>query len=101
MRWQIYGVWASLAASALGIGLIVSATNPDTASVQVKILFFITLFILFLSAATAVIFSIKNRLVRLRALSDSAFDPIFYDSFLRGLFMSIIFTILLLIKRFF
>lgn len=99
MRWQIYGVWASMVVSLVGLGFIVWTVEPQVASPQVKALFFIVLFILVWSTATLVIFSIKNRLVRSRALSESASDLIFYDSFLTGLFISVIFVAAILIRR--
>ena len=97
---QIYGAWTSLIISLAGLGLIIRATEPQTSLLQVRVLFFVAIFILAWSVATLVIFSIKNRLVKSRALSESASDPIFYDSFLTGLFISIIFVAVILIKRF-
>ena len=101
MRWQIYGVWASLLVSLAGLGLIVWKVEPQTASLQIKTLFFIAIFSLVWSAATVIIFSIKNRRTRLRTPGESAYDPIFYDAFLTGLFISVIFIAILLIKRVF
>jgi hypothetical protein len=101
MLWQIYGVWAAVIVSLLGLGLVVLKTEPQIVSPQVKALFFIALFILIWSALTIIIFSIKNRLVRSRALSESAHDPIFYDSFFRGLLTATVLIAALLIKKFF
>lgn len=100
MKWQIYGVWVALVSSLIGLGLIVWKIEPQAASLLVKTLFFITLFILVWGAATLAIFSIKNRLVRSHALSGSAFEPIFYDSFLTGFFISTILAVAVLIKKF-
>ncbi|MBI2670330.1 MAG: hypothetical protein HYX20_04270 [Candidatus Yanofskybacteria bacterium] len=99
MQWQIYGVWATLVSSLFGLALIIWKIEPQAASLLVKTLFFITLFMLVWSAATLVIFSIKKRLVKSRALSKIAYEPIFYDSFLMGLFFSIIILVAVLIRK--
>ncbi|OGN04471.1 MAG: hypothetical protein A2831_02855 [Candidatus Yanofskybacteria bacterium RIFCSPHIGHO2_01_FULL_44_17] len=99
MRWQIYGVWISLVISLIGLGFIVWTTEPQTATSPIKALFFITIFILIWSSATAIIFSIKSRLIKSRALTDGASEPIFYDSFFKGLAIAIILIAVLLIKR--
>src|SRR3989344_3660100 len=98
MRWQIYGVWAAFVSSLIGLVLIIWKIEPQTASLLVKTLFFITLFILVWSVTTLAVFSVKNRLVKLRALSQTAYEPIFYDSFLVGLFFSIIVLLIILIR---
>ena len=100
MKWQIYGVWVTLVSSLIGLGLIVWKTGPAAALFNIKILFFIALFILIWSIATLAIFSIKNRLIKSRALSKAAYEPIFYDSFLMGLFFSIITMAFILIRKF-
>jgi len=100
MRWQIYGVWAAFVSSLIGLVLIIWKIEPQTASLLVKTLFFITLFILVWSVTTLAVFSVKNRLVKLRALSQTAYEPIFYDSFLVGLFFSIIVLLIILIRKF-
>ncbi len=82
-----------------GLGLIVWKVDPVSASPILKVSFFITLFILIWSVATTVIFSIKHNLVRSRALGEAANEIIFYDSFLTGLFVSVILIIIALIKR--
>ena len=101
MRWQIYGVWASFFIALTGLCLIVWAAEPQTASLQIKALFFVAVFILVWSATTAIIFYIKNRRARSRTPGESAYDPIFYDSFLTGLFISVIFIAIILIKKVF
>lgn len=101
MKWQIYGVWISLLVSLAGLGFIVWAVEPQTASLQIKALFFAAIFICIWSAATTIIFSIKNRRVNSRTSSESAFDPIFYDSFLTGLFIAVIFMAAIFIKKLF
>lgn len=101
MGWQIYGVWTSLVISLVGLGLIVWKIEPQAASPLVKTLFFITLFILIWSMTTLAVFSVKNRLVKSRALSKTAYEPIFYDSFLMGLFFSIVILSIILIRKFF
>ena len=99
MKWQIYGVWVSLLVSLVGLGLIVWKIEPQTASLQIKALFFIAIFILVWSAATAIIFSVKNLPMRHRASAKSVYDSVFYDSFLAGLFVSIVLGIIILIKK--
>ena len=101
MSWQIYGVWAAWVSSLIGLGLIVWKIEPLAATPLVKALFFITLFISFWSTATLAVFSVKNRLVKSRALSKTAYEPIFYDSFLVGLLVSITLMIIVLIKKLF
>ena len=100
MRWQIYGVWASFIIALVGLSLIVWTVEPQTTSPLVKSLFFVVLFILTWSAVALIIFLVTNRLVKARALSKAAYEPIFYDSFLKGLLISILFTAILLIKKF-
>lgn len=100
MKWQIYGVWAALASSLAGLGLIVWKIKPQAATLLVKTLFFITLFILIWSTITLAVFSIKSRLVKSRALSETAYEPIFYDSFLMGLLFSIITLSIILVRKF-
>lgn len=100
MKWQIYGVWAALVISIISLGLIMWKAEPATVSLNIKILFFVALFILIWSVATLIIFSIKNRLVKSRALSKTAYEPIFYDSFLSGLLLSLVLIVTILIKKF-
>src|SRR3989344_6630665 len=99
MGWQIYGVWASFAVSVAGLGLIVWKVEPQAASLNIKILFFVAFFMLVWSMATLVTFYIKNRLVKSRALSGAAYEPIFYDSFLTGLLISIALLIFISARR--
>lgn len=99
MRWQIYGVWISFIISLVGLSLTIWTIEPQTASPLIKSLFFIVLFILAWSMATLIIFYVKNRLAKARASSKAAYELIFYDSFLKGLVISALFTAILLIKK--
>lgn len=54
-KWHLWGMAVALAASIIGLGLIVVTTGPDTASSIIKILFFLSLFIALWSAATLVL----------------------------------------------
>ncbi|MEX1064034.1 MAG: hypothetical protein WD898_00060 [Candidatus Paceibacterota bacterium] len=100
MKWQVYGVWLSMILSIVGLSIIVWKVDPASASPILKASFFITLFILIWSVATTAIFSIKHRLVKSRALNETADEIIFYDSFLTGLFITTVLMIFILIKRF-
>lgn len=99
MHWQIYGVWISLLVSIVGLGFIVWTAEPQTASSSIRGLFFVTVFILVWSATTAVIFSIKNRLIKSSAPSEASYEPIFYDSFFKGLLAAAVLIVGLLIKK--
>ncbi|HEY4506917.1 MAG TPA: hypothetical protein VJH71_02005 [Candidatus Paceibacterota bacterium] len=98
--WQIYGLWSSLAASLVGIILIVWKVEPQQATLLVRSLFFVAIFILIWSAVSLATFGIKSRLVKLRALSSAAYEPIFYDSFFVGLVGASAIMIFIFIKRF-
>lgn len=101
MQLQIYGVWVSLAVSLVGLGFITQKVEPQSATPSIKTLFFIAIFILVWSTATAISFSIKNRLVKSRALSHTASEPIFYDSLLFGLLAAVIAAAAILIRKYF
>lgn len=100
MQWQIYGVWVSLVVSLVGLGFITQKVEPQAATPSIKTLFFVAIFILVWSVTTAIAFSIKNRLVKSRALSETAYEPIFYDSLLFGLLAAVIILVVIFIRKF-
>lgn len=98
MKWQVYGIWLSMFFSIAGLGLIIWKVDPNSASSILKTSFFITLFIMIWSGSTLVNFSFKRKIVKRRALGETADEIIFYDSFLTGLFISAILIAALIIK---
>ncbi len=101
MHWQIHGVGASFLISLIGLGFIVYTKEPQLASISVKSLFFITIFILIWSVMTLSIFFIKKRLIRSQSPDNKAYELFFYDSFFFGLVIAIVTLLVLVTQRFF
>ncbi|MEK7615594.1 MAG: hypothetical protein AAB420_00100 [Patescibacteria group bacterium] len=64
MKWHVWGIVVALVASAFGIALIIYQTSPATATVPIKILFFLSLFVGLWSAAALVVYGWRRNVER-------------------------------------
>ncbi len=90
---------ASLILSLVGLGLIVWTTEPLTASLLLKTLFFTALFIFVWSIATLAIFTAKNKFLKSGRQNSDNRESTFQVSLISGLFLSIIVMAVILIRR--
>jgi len=61
MAWYLGGIWIALIASVSGLGLIIFQTTPATASVSIKSLFFLALFVGLWSLGTLAGYRLRNK----------------------------------------
>lgn len=99
MSRRIYGVWTVLVVSFIGLGLIVWKTSPENVLTTLKTLFFSAFLMAIWSSATLIIFAIKSRFARSRLFDEAAYEPVFYDSLLRGLLVTGIIMAAILVRK--